>query len=332
MTAETGLKTIAKTALTDPELRDIYRRLYYLRRFDERMAQLYQQRKIRGFCHLSIGQEAVALAVDYAFSREDYAITSYRDHALALARGVDPYRMVCEMAMKADGCSRAKGGSMHLFDVERNFYGGHGIVGGQIPLATGLAFASRYRNEERVVLCLFGESAVNQGVFHESLNMASLWQLPIVYLCENNRYGLGTSMERSSAVTDLCTRVEPAYGIVSESVDGLDFFALTEALNQAANTARYDRQPRFLEARTYRLRNHAPNHHSGPTNAGQVEDHRKQDAITRLELFLMEYKGWDSAAFGALRDEVKEEIDGVIVRALESQAPEIGSLYEDVIE
>src|ERR671933_2456402 len=207
----------------------LLRSMLLQRRFEERCAEAYALGKIGGFCHLYIGQEAVSAGVMSLLREDDYIITTYRDHGQALARGVPPRAVMAELFGRADGCSRGKGGSMHLFDRERNFLGGHGIVGGHLPLAAGVAFAIRYRGGDQVCLCFFGEAAVNIGAFHEALNMAALWKLPVIYVIENNKYGMGTALARASAVTDISERA-CSYGIPSEPVDGQDVLAVREAV------------------------------------------------------------------------------------------------------
>src|SRR5213080_63983 len=199
----------------------IFHQMLLIRRFEEKCAESYSLGKIGGFCHLYIGQEAVAVGAISALRPDDYVLTSYREHGQAIAKGITPDAVMAELYGKATGCSRGKGGSMHLFDAEVNFLGGHAIVGGQIPLATGVAFASKYKETDQVTVCFFGEAAVNQGAFHESLNMASVWKLPVIFLCENNRYGMGTAFERVAAVTDI---VEHAcsYDMAAELVDGMN--------------------------------------------------------------------------------------------------------------
>ena len=208
-----------------------------IRRFEEKAAEAYTLGKIGGFCHLYIGQEAVAVGTLSALRPDDYALTSYRDHGHALAMGTSPDEVMAELYGKAGGCSSGKGGSMHLFDADKHFLGGPAIVGGQIPLATGVAFATKYRNTDQVTLVYFGEAAVNQGAFHESLNMAQLWKLPCIYICENNQYGMGTSLARAMSQSDVSQKA-CAYGLASEFVDGMDVLAVREATRRAVERAR----------------------------------------------------------------------------------------------
>src|SRR5262245_10473485 len=215
----------------------MYRKMVLIRRFEERSAQQYGLGKIAGFSHLYIGQEAVAVGATEAVRPTDYILTAYRDHGQALARDSDPGMVMAELFGRSGGYSKGKGGSMHLFDVEHHFYGGYGIVGGQIPLATGMGFAARYRNESRVTVCLFGEAAANQGSFHESLNMASKWKLPVIYVCENNRYGMGTRIDRVSAVPEIAKRA-CAFAMRGEQVNGMDVLKVFEAVRNCAEFCR----------------------------------------------------------------------------------------------
>src|SRR5262245_22861933 len=223
--------------LSAETLIDLYRQMLLIRRFEEKAAEAYSSGKIGGFCHLYIGQEAVAVGAISAIRKDDYVLTSYREHGHAIAKGMSCDSVMAELFGKVTGCSKGKGGSMHMFDKELNFLGGHGIVGGQIPLATGTAFASKYRGTDQVTLCFFGEAAVNQGAFHESLNMAQLWKLPCIYICENNQYGMGTSLARAMSLRDISQK-SCAYEIASEFVDGMDVLAVREAVQRAVERGR----------------------------------------------------------------------------------------------
>src|SRR5713101_5877681 len=234
----------------------IFHQMVLIRRFEEKCAESYSLGKIGGFCHLYIGQEAVGVGSISAIREDDYVITSYREHGQAIAKGISPEAVMAELYGKAGGCSGGKGGSMHMFDKDVNFLGGHAIVGGQIPLATGVAFASKYKGTDQVTLCFFGEAAVNQGSFHESLNMAQLWKLPCIYICENNQYGMGTSLERSMSLQDVAQKA-CAYDVASEFVDGMDVLAVREATQRAVERARKQSLPTLLEFRTYRFMGHS---------------------------------------------------------------------------
>lgn len=319
-------------SLSQEEILQVYREMLVIRRFEERMAQMYQQGKIGGFCHLYIGQEAVAVAAQHALRRDDYMITSYRDHAHALARGSDPMQCAAELFGKETGLVRGKGGSMHFFDVKNHFYGGHGIVGGQIPIGTGMAFASKYRNDERVTMCFFGEAAMNQGTFHESLNMASLWNLPIIYVCENNQYGMGTAIERASAVTDLSRRTAGAYNIEGYAVDAMDFFATYELFKKCAERARKENRPSFIDAICYRFRGHSMSDpvHSHYRTKEEVEEMRKRDPITLMVQYFDDHKLFDQAYLENVDQEVKDEVNDAVKRAVESPDPGLDTRFEDV--
>jgi pyruvate dehydrogenase E1 component alpha subunit len=227
-----------------------------IRRFEEKAAELYQAGNIRGFLHLYIGQEAVAAGAMQALTPDDAIVATYRDHGHALARGMPAGALMAEMYGKANGCSRGRGGSMHLFDAGRRFFGGYAIVGGGLPIAVGLALADRMRNDARVTACFFGEGAVAEGEFHECMNLARLWDLPVLFLCENNRYAMGTAIERSESVTDLRAK-SAAYNIPAESVDGMDVAAVEAATRSAAAAVRSGGGPRLLEFQTYRFRGHS---------------------------------------------------------------------------
>src|SRR5947209_9679480 len=234
----------------------MFRQMLLIRRFEEKCAESYSLGKIGGFCHLYIGQEAVAVGAISALRPDDYVLTSYREHGQAIAKGITPDAIMAELYGKAAGCSGGKGGSMHMFDKDVNFLGGHAIVGGQIPLATGVAFASKYKGTDQVTLCFFGEAAVNQGAFHESLNMAQLWKLPCIYICENNQYGMGTSLERAMSLQDVSQKA-CAYELASEFIDGMDVLAMRAATQRAIDRARNESLPTLIEARTYRYMGHS---------------------------------------------------------------------------
>ncbi len=315
-----------------PRLVELYRRMLLVRRFEEAAARAYTQGKIGGFCHLYIGQEAIAVGVHAALDpSRDALVNAYRDDGHALTWGTPPAAVMAELFGKASGATKGKGGSMHLFDVPRHDFGGYGIVGGQIPLATGLALAQRYERKDGVVACLFGEAAVNNGAFHESLNMAALWRLPIVFVCENNRYGMGTSIERSSAVTDVFERA-CAYGIRGELVDGMDAIAVREAVARAAAECRPEGgKPVLLEARTYRYRGHSMADPATYRKREEVEQARRHDPLEVL-LARMRERGMEIAPpeQERLEREVREEVDAAVRSAEEAPDPDPGSIWTDV--
>lgn len=320
------------SSLSKEEMLQAYREMLLIRRFEERMAQMYQQGKIGGFCHLYIGQEAIAVAAQHALHADDYMITSYRDHGHALVRGSDPMRCAAELFGKSTGLVGGKGGSMHFFDIEKSFYGGHGIVGGQIPIATGMAFASKYRQDGRVTMCFIGEAAMNQGTFHESLNMASLWNLPIIYVCENNQYGMGTAVERASAVTDLSRRTAGAYNIEGYAVDAMDFFATHELFTKCADRARRDSRPSFIDAVCYRFRGHSMSDpvHSHYRTKEEVEERRKRDPIELMTHHFEQNGLYDSAFLAETDQTIKDEVNDAVKRAVESPDPALESRFADI--
>jgi len=312
--------------------RRMLRQMLLVRRFEEKAAEAYALGKIGGFCHLYIGQEAVAAGSLAALRDDDYVIGSYREHGQALVRGVPANAVMAELFGKATGCSRGKGGSMHLFDAGRRFMGGHGIVGGHIPLAVGLGFAIKYRGGDQVCLCYFGEAAVNIGAFHEALNMASVWKLPIIFCCENNRYGMGTAFERVAAVTDV---VEHAcsYDMAAELVNGMDAMAVYGATEHAAERARKTGHPTLLEVRTYRFMGHSMSDplHGVYRTKEEVEEQKKRDPISQLALKLKEEGALDDAALDALDAEVRAVVEAAVQFADQSPDPDLAELTSHVL-
>lgn len=262
--------------------RHLMREMMRIRRFEEACFQLYQQTKIRGFLHLYIGEEAVAVGSMQALTPDDAVVATYREHGQALARGVPATALMAEMYGKVSGTSRGRGGSMHVFDASRRFYGGNAIVAGGIPLAVGLALADAMRTDRRVTACYFGDGAVAEGEFHESLNMAALWKLPVLFLCENNLYAMGTAIERAQAATDIALRAA-SYGMPSEAVDGMDVLAVEDAARRAANAVRAEGGPFFLELRTYRFRAHSMYDPELYRPKEEVERWKQRDPIALFE-------------------------------------------------
>ena len=302
--------------------RRMLREMLLIRRFEEKAGEAYALGKIGGFCHLYIGQEAVAVGVSAALEPTDYVIASYREHGQALVRGISARAVMAELFGKSTGCSGGKGGSMHLFDVAKRFMGGHGIVGGHLPLATGLAFAIKYRGGDEVCACFFGEAAVNIGAFHEALNMASVWKLPVIFLCENNRYGMGTAFERVAAVTDV---VEHAcsYDIAGEVVNGMDVLDVQQAMSRAVQRARKGGHPTLLEVRTYRYMGHSMSDplHGVYRTKDEVEEQKKKDPILQLSHRLRQDGAIDQAGLDALEAEVRAEVEDAVRFADESPDP-----------
>jgi pyruvate dehydrogenase E1 component alpha subunit len=301
------------------------------RRFEERAAEMYALQKIGGFCHLGIGQEAVAVGAISTLVPEDVILCSYREHVQALAKGADPGRLMAELFGRDTGVSRGKGGSMHLFDPRVGLLGGHAIVGGQLPLATGAAFAFKYEERPNVAVCFFGEAAVNIGAFHESLNMAALWKLPCVYICENNRYGMGTAIERASAIYDVSQRA-CAYDMASETVDGMDVLAVRTTVARAVDLARREGLPTLIEARCYRFMGHSMSDpvHGHYRTREEVEEQKLRDPIRQYYERLAGAGLLDQQQFDAMDREVRQIIDGAVAFADGSPAPAPDALYQDV--
>jgi pyruvate dehydrogenase E1 component alpha subunit len=318
------------TAVPKDKLLAMYRKMVLVRRFEERAGQQYGLRKIAGFCHLYIGQEAVAVGAIEAVRPDDYVITGYREHGHALARDADPGMLMAELFGRDGGYSKGKGGSMHLIDVEHHFYGGYGIVGGQIPLATGMGFASRYRNEERVTLCFFGEAASNQGAFHESFNMASKWKLPVVYICENNRYGMGTAISRVTALPEIHKRAS-AYAMRGEQVDGMDVLKVHDAVKDCAEYARGGKGPVLLEALTYRFRGHSMADPATYRQKTEVEEEQRRDPIAQLRELLLKKKHATEEQLGQFDAEAKKAAEQAVAFAEESPEPSLDELWTDIL-
>ncbi len=326
------LKQAQKSRLADLDrqtLVDIYHQMLLVRRFEEKSAEAYSAGKIGGFCHLYIGQEAVAIGAISAIRKDDYVLTSYREHAHAIAKGMSPESVMAELFGKATGCSKGKGGSMHMFDKEVNFLGGHAIVAGQIPLATGVAFASKYKGTDQVTLCFFGEAAVNQGAFHESLNMAQLWKLPCIYICENNQYGMGTSLERAMSSHDISQKA-CAYDIAAEFVDGMDVLAVREATLRAVERARQNYLPTLLEVRTYRFMGHSMSDPGNYRTRAEIERHQERDPIKLFSASLKEENILSDSEFQKIDEQVKEQVEHAVQFAEQSPLPDPKELYTDV--
>lgn len=307
--SERGCDEAASKALGKERLRRAYQEMIGIRRFEERAAREYASGRISGFCHLYIGQEAVAVGANLTLEVDDHMITAYRDHGHALIRGCTPRNTMAELMGRVTGCARGRGGSMHLFAAEDGFHGGHGIVGGHIPLATGIGWAVKYEKKKEVVLCFFGEGALNQGAFYESLNLASLWSLPVVYIVENNRYAMGTSLERSSAVVDLYKKAD-GFGMPGVVVDGMDVALVYQTVKEAVERARTESKPTFIEARCYRFRGHSMSDPAKYRTAEEVEERKLSDPIALVTATLRargwasdeELEAWDEAAKEAAVD------------------------------
>ncbi len=310
---------------------DLLRQMLLIRVFEERAGAAYAQGKVGGFCHVYIGQEAVAVGSIAALRESDTIIAAYREHGHALARGVAPRAVMAELYGKLGGCSKGKGGSMHLFDASRNFLGGHGIVGSHIPLAAGTAFASKYQGKDDVSACFFGEAAVNIGAFHETLNMAALWKLPVVFIVENNRYGMGTALERASAVWNVYERA-CSYDMDEELVDGMDVVAVYDVMTRSVARARERNTPTLIEARTYRFMGHsmADPIHGHYRTKEELEEQKGRDPIEGLRARLMDAELITDEAFASMRATVDEEIKDALAFADENEDPPLDDLYTDV--
>ena len=321
-----------KTAgFSGEELIRWYDEMLLIRRFEEKAAQLYGMGKIGGFCHLYNGQEAVATGSVAAVNADDYIITAYRDHGLALAKGLDPNKCMAELLGKGTGTTKGKGGSMHFFDHEKNFLGGHAIVGAHLPLAAGVAFAIKYRNEKKVCLCFMGDGATNIGSFHEALNLAALWKLPVIYIIENNRYSMGTAVSRSSAVEELYKKAL-AYDMRYAIVDGMDVFDVHKNVKAAADHARETYEPTLLEIRTYRYRGHSM---SDPISGhyrtkAEVEELKKLDPITVFSDLLKRENVMTDERIDEAERTVKKIVEEAVEFSENSPEPPLDELFNDV--
>ena len=303
------------TDLTDLEHgRTLYREMLRIRRFEERCVELYSTTKIRGFMHLYIGEEAVAVGVMQSMRPTDSIVATYREHGHALARGIPAATIMAEMFGRLEGCCRGRGGSMHLFDAEARFYGGNAIVGGGLPVAVGLALADSMRHTDGVTVCFFGDGAVAEGEFHECLNLAALWRLPVLFCCENNLYAMGTSVARSESETDLVLKAS-SYEMASWSVDGMDVLAVEDAARRAVESIRAGGGPHFLECRTYRYRAHSMYDPELYRDRSEVEEWKERDPLTLLHDQLTAAGALDAEADLKLEDEVATEIDDAIASA-----------------
>ena len=306
-----------------------YELMLLLRRFEEKAGQMYGMQKIRGFCHLYIGQEAVAAGCMTATIPEDIFITSYRDHALAIAKGVSAKSCMAELYAKATGCSKGKGGSMHMFGVKERFFGGHGIVGAQIGTGAGLAFAEKYKGTKNVVLCFFGDGAARQGMLHETFNMAMLWKLPVVFICENNNYAMGTSVARTSNVLDIY-KLADAYDMPGDRVDGMDPEAVHEGVERAVKRARESEGPTLLEIKTYRYKGHSMSDPAKYRSKDEMEEYKQKDPVeTSLEKLKNDF-GVSDEEIEAINERVKSEVEESVKFADESPLPDDNEMFKDV--
>jgi len=318
-----------RAILPDHDLLQMYEQMVLCREFEESCAEQYAKGHITGFLHLYSGQEAVAVGATRALHKDDYILSAYREHAQAIVRGAEPRRVMAELFGKATGICKGKGGSMHLFDPDLNFMGGYAIVGGQFPIAVGLAFAARYRREDRISACFFGDGAVNQGTFHESLNWARLWELPVLFVCENNHYGIGTSVERASALADIHKRT-CGYDIPSVRIDGMDVIAVYEAVKWGADWVREHSHPYLVEALTYRFRGHSMADPGKYRAAAEVELWKARDPIPAFGTRLSGEGIASQQQLDAVTERTRAEVAAAVTFAEESPWPEDGEVFSDI--
>ena len=308
----------------------LLRQMMLIRRFEEKAAELYQVGKIRGFLHLYIGEEAVGVGAMQALGPEDAIVATYRDHGHALARGIPAGALMAEMFGKASGCSRGRGGSMHFFDVSRRFYGGYAIVGGGLPIAVGLALADKMQGIARVTACFFGEGAVSEGEFHESLNLAALWQLPVLFLCENNLYAMGTALSIAQAETEITAQAR-SHRIAAEAVDGMDVLAVEATAKRAAEAVRHGGGPRFVEFQTYRFRGHSMADPELYRTKEEVEEWKKRDPIVLFRQQLEEWEMLSDSVLAQIEASVDAEIGEAVTFAEAGEWEPVEDLMKDVM-
>ncbi len=335
--AEVEVQTVKGVGKHKKEfLLPLLRRMQLIRRFEEKSAQMYGLRKIGGFCHLYNGQEAVAVGALSALDlKKDYVLTSYRDHGHAIAAGMDPGAVMAELFGKITGCSRGKGGSMHMFDAERHFLGGNGIVGAQIPMATGVAFAQLYweqvmdQKETGVTLCFFGDGAIHQGAFHESLNLAAVWKLPAIYIVENNQFGMGTAVKRVSSVEDFEVKAT-GYRIPGITLDGMNVIAMHDGIKAAVAQTKKERTPVLIDAKTYRYKGHSMSDPAKYRSRDELEAYQEQDPILILRAAMGDAGMIDDEEYKEIDDEVKKIVQEAVDFAESSDEPELATMYEDI--
>lgn len=311
------------------ELIRMYRMMLLIRTFEEKASELYTKGKMGGFLHLYSGEEATGVGFISALREDDYVVGAYREHGQCIAKGTDPKYVMAELYGKATGISKGKGGSMHMFNVKKGFLGGHGIVGGGMPIAAGVGLAIKYRKTDQVCVCFFGDGAVNEGAFHEALNMAALWKLPVIYVLENNLYGMGTAVYRASSIPDLIRRA-CSYDIDREQVDGMDVMAVREAAERAIQRARSDKEPIFIEAITYRYRGHSISDPGNYRTKEEIEEWRRRDPITRLEQYMKSDNMISDNDIAGIRSEISAQIQEAVDFAESSPFPPPDALYQDI--
>lgn len=320
---------MSSTPITKETYLEWYKSMLLMRKFEEKAGQLYGQQKIRGFCHLYIGQEAVVAGTVSATRPSDTFITSYRDHAQALAKGVSANACMAELYGKATGCSKGKGGSMHFFDKSKGMMGGHGIVGGQIPLGAGLAFAEKYLGTDGVNVCFMGDGAVRQGALNETFNMAMLWKLPVIFVCENNGYAMGTSVQRTTNMIDIF-KIGLGFDMPCAPVDGMDPVAVHNAMDEAVQRARAGEGPTFLEIRTYRYKGHSMSDPAKYRTKEELEEYKGRDPLIATKAAILENQYADEAWFAEVEADVKKVVDESVKFAEDSPYPTVDELYKDI--
>jgi len=320
---------MAKNKISKETYLNWYESMLLMRKFEEKAGQLYGMQKIKGFCHLYIGQEAVVAGAMSVLRPEDAMITAYRDHAHAIAKGIPPKEVMAELYGKETGCSKGKGGSMHMFSHKHRFFGGHGIVGGQIPLGAGIAFAEKYRGSDLVCVCYMGDGAVRQGAFHETMNMAMLWKLPVIFVVENNNYAMGTSVARTSNVHELY-KLALAYDMPSKPVDGMVVEDVHAAMQEAVDRARKGDGPTFLEMNTYRYKGHSMSDPAKYRTKEEVEHYKALDPVENVLNTIIKNKYATTEELEAINNKVKAIVDEAVQFAEDSKYPDPSELYKDV--
>lgn len=328
MVQKTKSKKGKKVTYSKETYLEWYEVMLRIRRFEERTLMMYGQQKIRGFCHVYIGQEAIAAGMVSALRSEDAVVTAYRQHGIALSRGITPNAAMAELFGKATGCVKGKGGSMHFFSKEKRFFGGNGIVGAQIPIGTGIAFAEKYKGTDNLCVTMFGDGAARQGALYEAFNMAMSWKIPVLYICENNGYAMGTSVGRTSNVTDLY-KIGSAFDMPSEAVDGMNPESVHEALTRAAEHIRAGKGPYFLEIKTYRYKGHSVSDPAKYRTKDELETYKGMDPVKTIESKILTEKIASEDEVLAIKKKIKDEVNAAVKFAEESPYPDSADLYEN---
>lgn len=325
---KTAAKSKTKLKYSKKQYLSWFEIMYRIRKFEERTLYAYSQQKIRGFCHVYIGQEAIAAGLTSGITKDDKLVTAYRQHGIALSRGLDANSCMAELFGKSTGCAKGKGGSMHFFSKEHNYFGGNGIVGAQIPIGTGIAFAENYRGSKNLCVTMFGDGAARQGALYEAFNMAMTWKLPVLYICENNKYAMGTSVERTSNVSELY-KIGSAFEMPSEPVDGMDPEAVHEALEKAAKHIRSGKGPYFLEINTYRYRGHSVSDPAKYRTKDELNEYKDKDPVVLIVNKMIDNKIATQAEIDKIKTAIDKEIEDALVFAEESDFPLGSELYDD---